>query len=249
MFLAASSFTMKWLRFIHAPRGFSSIQVGGQVPSLGTAPSNLSNIRFTGNSFTQSGAMTDGFAIVISMSVGTTHDAIVSNVVIDNNAFSDMFEGVNLQGAGRDNIIRDVLIYNNTFLRMTQTGTSAVELGNHNGKNNQILRTRIIQNIFDGNFIGISLNNNRDNGPPCGCVDTTTTGNRIDGTVIERNVFRKNQEAIGIVGGVGNGTVGPVGNTVSNTTIVNNAFDTSLPGVAVHLAGNMQAAAKTRSEG
>ncbi len=181
MFLAASSFTMKWLRFIHAPVGFSAVQVGGAVTSLGTAPSNLSNIRFTANSFTHTGAMTDGFAIVISMSVGTTHNATVSNVVIDNNAFSDLFEGVNLQGAGRNNIIQDVLIYNNTFLRMTQTGTSAVELGNHDGKTNKILRTRIIQNIFDGNFIGIALNNNRDNGPPCGCFDTTTTGNKIDG--------------------------------------------------------------------
>jgi hypothetical protein len=246
LFLAASSFTMRWLRFVHTPLHYSAIQIGGTVTGLGAAPSSLSNIRFTGNSFTQLGAMTDGFAIVISMTVGTTNNATVSNVVIDNNSFSDLFEGVNLQGAGRNNIIRDVLIYNNKFLRMTQTGTSAVELGNHDGKNNQILRTRIIQNIFDGNVIGIALNNTRDSGPPGGGVDTTTTGNVIDGTVIERNIFSGNLEAIALVGGVGNGTIGPANNAVSNTTIVNNAFDTSLPGIAAHLIDNMQAAANNQ---
>jgi len=248
LYIAASSFTLKSVRFVFVPSSYSTIAVGGQVNGLPASPTNMSNLRFTGNSFSHTGTTT-GFAIGAT---GFFNNRTLTNVVIDNNSFDNVFEGVNIPTSGNGNTINGLTIYRNSFSNMTAPASSAVECGVHDGKNNRMLNIRIAENTFTNNGIGIDLNINRDAGPPGS--DTTATGNIISGTIIEGNVFTGHGEAIGMSSGVGNGTVWPTGNLISNTVIRNNVFNGtpfngSTTNVAVHMIDNQNGAMNNRIKG
>jgi hypothetical protein len=243
LYVRASSFTVRGLRFAFTPPHFSTIQIGGTLPGGPAAPPLVAHARITGNVFRHDGSPTDGFAINVVTSLGVVGTTI-RDVVVEGNSFRALFEGVNVTAAGRDNVIEDVVVRGNTFAEMTAPGTGAVEVGGHDGIDNTVRRTRILRNVFTGNFIAVSLNINRDSGPPCGCFDTTTTGNVVDDTLIKDNVFTGNLEAINIAAGA-EATPGfpPTGNTISATRIVNNAIDRSgflgAPGAAaIHVFDN-----------
>jgi hypothetical protein len=136
-----------------------------------------------------------------------------------------MFEGFYVQASGRNYVIEDVVIQRNTFSQNTAWATSAVEIAGHDGVKNSILRSRVLHNVFTGNFSGVNLNINRDGGPPCECIDTTTKGNVTDNTLIEGNIFTGNLEAVGMAAGTGQPGFPPVNNTISNTRIVNNLIN------------------------
>lgn len=257
MFVAASSFTVSDLTILMPPQ-FSAIQIGGAIHGsqgqLLAASRTLSGLRVLRSVFHAGGDSNHAFAIAIATSLDVTRNASISDVVIDGNTFQNMFEGVNVQGSGRSNVIRDVVIQRNVFSQMTAPATSAVEIAGHNGRRNSILGTRILHNVFAGNFSGVNLNNNRDAGPPCGCIDTTTAGNVIDDTVIEGNMFTGNLEAIGMAAGTGQPGFPPVNNTISNTRIVNNVinrtgyqhFDTA---AGIHVFDNQNGAMNNRVNG
>ena len=238
LFVAASSFTISAMKFIFCPPHYSTISIAGGQPGFSAIVKKIQNIRISGNAFTHSGAASDGFAIG---SPGFRDNLTISDVVVDNNSFDGVQEAVNIGPGGSNHVLQDILVYRNTFKNSTAPATSAVEFGVHDGKNNRILRSHIMRNVFINNFAGISLNINRDAGPSGG-QDTTTTGNVIDRTTIEGNTFIGNG-SISISSGVGGGgSFVPVGNTISNTSIVNNVFTGSTSNVAAHLMDNQNGA-------
>ena len=135
----------------------------------------------------------------------------INDVTIANNSFSQLFEGINLQGGGAgasNSVIQDVIISNNSFSQMTSNGTSAVELGDL-GTNNIVQNVQIIQNTFTGNLQGV-------------VADINGTSSSVQNTIIARNVFVGNLQALGIVAGVNSDSDS---NTVINTQIVDNLID------------------------
>jgi hypothetical protein len=242
LFIAASSFTMTGVRFSSIPSSFNGIQIGGSGFDLMghqvDAPAQITDFNISGNSFSN-GTGLNTFAIFVSHTINVTHAATISNVTIANNTFTNLFEAINVQGGGSNNVIQDVVIFGNTFSQMTANATSAVELGNMIGSSNQIRRTQIVQNVFTGNLQGIALDNNG-------------TGSVIDDTLIARNVFSGNQAAISpIVGGT---SAGATNNTITNTRIINNlvnrsGFGGQSGGVAVRITDNDQGATNNTVNG
>jgi hypothetical protein len=214
LFVAASSFQMSGIRLTNIHQGLTGVQIGGSSYNdqghLVDSPKRISNFRIVGNAFSN-GLNSNAFAICVCHTANITSDATISNVVIGNNNFDQVFESVNVGTGGSNNTIKDVVIYGNTFTANTATGTSAVEVGNSIGTNNRIQDIQILQNSFVGNFQGAVLNNN-----------STSSGNVIDNTLIARNVFSGNLQALGIAAGVdptsSNGTI-------SNTQIINNVVE------------------------
>jgi hypothetical protein len=213
-FVAASSFSISGIRLSSIPNGFSGIQIGGHGFGLQgqtvNAPQNISGFQISGNSFSN-GNGSNVFAIYIQHSPNITSNATISNAVIANNTFTQLFEGINLQGGGNGNVIQDVMIYGNSFSQMTANATSAVELGGTIGTNNIIRRVQIVQNTFTDNLQGLVLN-----------INSTTTGSSIQDTLIARNLFAGNLQALGIAAGVDPTSSN---NTISNTQIVDNIVE------------------------
>jgi hypothetical protein len=242
LYVRASSFTLRGLRFVYAPPHFSAIQIGGALPVGPAPPRRLSHVKIAHSAFQHDGEGGDGFAITVGTGGGT--GVAIRDVTVEDNRFSRLFLGVGVTASGRDNVIEDVVIRGSTFAEMATAGTSGVEVAGHNGTNNAIRRTRILRNLFTGNFIGAGLNHNRDSGPPGVGLDTTTSGNVIDDTLIEGNVFTDNLEAIGMSAGVAaEPGFPPTGNTISNTRIVNNVINRTgfqgAPGAAaIHVFDN-----------
>jgi hypothetical protein len=254
LFVAASSFTLRGLRFVFAPPHFSTIQIGGTIAGGAiAAPRRLARVTIADSAFLHRAGGGDGFAITVGTGAGP--GAAIRDVVIERSRFSGLFLGVGVTASGRDNLIEDVVIRGNTFAEMAAPGTSGVEVAGHNGRDNAIRRTRILRNLFTGNFIGAGLNHNRDSGPPGVGLDTTTSGNVIDDTLIEGNVFTGNLEAIGMSAGVAAAPgFPPTDNTISNTRIVNNVIDRTgfqgAPGAAaVHVFDNQNGGTGNRVTG
>lgn len=242
LFIAASSFTLNNMKFIFCPPQYSTISIAGAQPGFNGVLTKVQHIRISGNAFIHSGGPSDGFAIG---SPGFRDNLTISDVVVDNNSFDGVFEGVNIGPGGSNHLLQDIVVYRNTFKNSTAAATSAVEFGVHDGKNNRILRAQIMRNVFVNNFIGISLNVNRDAGPSSG-RDTTTTGNVIDRTVIEGNTFI-GDGSVSISSGVGGGGgFVPVGNMISNTMIANNVFTGGTSNVAAHLMDNQNGAHRNK---
>jgi hypothetical protein len=250
----ASSFTLQHVRFMYTPPHFSTIQIGGTLPGGPPAPPLVAHVRIRGNAFLHDGSATDGFAINVVTSLGVAGTTI-RDVVVDGNRFVRLFEGVNVTAAGRDNVIEDIVVHGNAFSEMTAPASGAVEVGGHDGVNNVVRRVRIVRNTFTGNFIGVALNHNRDSGPPCGCIDTTTSGNVLDDTLITGNVFTGNLEAISIVAGTAvEAHLSLSDNEISSTRVVNNVIDRTgflaSPGaVALHVIDNLNGATDNRVTG
>jgi len=134
-------------------------------------------------------------------------------VTIANNSFSQLFEGINIQGGGlgvSNSVIQDVVVFGNTFSQMTSTGTSAVEVGA--GPTNDVTqRVQIVQNTFTDNFQGLVI-----------AIGGASSGNLVQDVTVARNAFTGNLQALGVVAGVNSGSNN---NTVMNTEIVDNLIN------------------------
>lgn len=214
LFIATSNFAMSGMNIINVPTNFSAMQIGGYSYSLTgqmvSSPQQISGFQITGNKFSN-GTGNNTFAIFLSTSPDGTNNSTISDVAISKNTFSNLFEAINVEGGGNNNVIRDVSIFGNTFSQMTQSGTSAIELGNTTGTNNTIQNVQIVQNTFTDNFQGVILDNN-----------SAVSGSTTQNTLIARNVFVGNLQAMGAVAGV---DFDSNNNTIANTQIVNNLID------------------------
>ncbi|HEV8441816.1 MAG TPA: hypothetical protein VGT40_27315, partial [Methylomirabilota bacterium] len=210
--VAASHFTMSGLRIVSVVGLFPGVQIqAGQSEVFGAAPQRVRNIRIEGNSFSNAG-LTAPAASAIGVGGGPDPinvDATITNVVIANNTIGPQFNGGVTIGIRGDNcVVEDVLVYGNTFSQVTLP----VEIGPGNGSGGQVRRTRIIQNVFDYSYNSIALTGG-------GGDLRAAVGNRLDDTLIERNVFNLNlDQAIELFGVTVNGA----GNVLSNTRIVDN---------------------------
>ena len=213
-FVAASDFTMSGLNVTNLPASFNSMQVGGSSFSLQgqpiSSPQHMSGVVISGNIFSN-GTNANTFGIFLPDSIGVSSGTTISDVVISGNIFTRLFEGVNIQAAGTNNVIENITIFNNGFSQMTSTGTSAVEVGGTTGSNNEISSVQIVQNTFTGNFQGVVID-----------INGATSGTTVDSTVIARNVFSGNLGAMAVVAGVNSNSTN---NVVSNTQIVDNLVD------------------------
>lgn len=218
VWVGASSFTMTGMRFVFVPHDHA-VQIGGALVGIFASSPRVANIDIRRNAFTHATGTTDGFAICIRhtgiTAAGLTNNATISRVVIADNTFDQLFEAIGVAAGGNNNLIEDVVIYRNTFSRVTlrQDG-SPIELGGSDGSNNTIRRIRILHNMFTDNLKGVDLNNN------AGVQARTTSGNVVEDTLIARNVFSGNNSDIQFEAGVGNA----VNNTIANTRILNNLF-------------------------
>ena len=214
LFIAASDFTMSGMNITNLPANFNAMQIGGfgynLVGQMVSSPAQICCFQINGNAFSN-GSNNNSFAIFLSTTPNGTNNSTISNAVISNNTFSNLFEGVNVQGGGTNNLIRDVTISNNVFSQLTSLGTSAVELGDSTGTSNTIRGVQVVQNTFTGSFQGVILD-----------INSTTSSSLIQDTVIARNVFSGNLQALGIVAGVNSDSDN---NTVMNTEIVDNLID------------------------
>jgi hypothetical protein len=217
LFIAASSFTMTGLRFPSIPMNFNAVVIGGAQFDLQghvvAAPQQISGIQIIGNTFAN-GLGNNTFAVDVGGALAqSVSNATIKNVTIANNTFSQLFEAIDLQGGGgiggNNNLLEDVVIYGNTFSQIASY--AGVELANSGGVNNQIRRTKILQNTFANSSQGVFLNNNAGPGSSV-----------IDNTLIARNVFTAVSPAVGLVAGVSGGASN---NTISDTQIVNNIIN------------------------
>jgi len=211
LFIAASHFTVSGLNFSSIPMNFNGIQIGGSGFGLMghsvSSPAQVCCVQIIGNAFSN-GTGDNTFAIFVAADISKES---ISDVTIANNSFSQLFEAINLQGGGGDaknSVIENIIIFGNSFSQMTSNGTSAVEVGTTNGKNNVITSVQIVQNEFSGNLQGTVLD-----------INGSTSGSSIKNTVIARNVFVGNLQAMGLEAGVNTGTTN---NVIDNTQIVDN---------------------------
>jgi hypothetical protein len=243
VWVGASSFTMTGMRFVFIPDDHA-VQIGGALPGIFTSSQTVANVDIRRNAFRHAGGPTGGFAICVRHTgitpEGLTNNATISGVVIAENTFDDMFEAIGVAAGGHNNVIEDVVIYGNTFSRLTfRSDGSPIEVGGSDGSNNVIRRTRILKNVFANNFKGIDLNNNGDPSR------ATTSSNLIEDTLIAHNVFMGNKSDIQLGGGVSNAA----GNTIANTKIFNNLFIHTVPSIGIAIGDNDQGATDNRVAG
>lgn len=243
IWVGASSFTMTGMRFVFIPHDHA-VQIGGAHVGIFTSSQRVANVDIRRNAFSHAAGTTDGFAISVKHSgvtpEGLTNNATISGVFIAENTFDDMFLAIGFAAGGHNNVIEDVVIYGNTFSRLTfRSDGSPIEVAGSDGSNNLIRRTRVLQNVFANNLKGIDLNNN-DSGQP-----RTTSGNLVDDTLIARNVFMDNHSDIQFEGGVSNAA----GNTIANTKIFNNLFIHTGPSIGIAIGDNDQGATDNRVAG
>jgi hypothetical protein len=231
--VSASNFTLTSLRMIGLQAASPGDKYGISVRAgAGTSQpeQHVSNIAILGNVFSNNPGVNAGIPVSVGMNM-QANGATLSNVTIANNTFNHFQGGtdaVNVQLWGTNNLIEDVLILENAFTDIT----FPIELVPAFSTDGQILRTRIVGNSFSSSQQPINLNDISDDGQP------VATGNLIDGTVIELNMFNGNRgPAITLLGGqtdTGTG-VDVFGNAITNTTIVNNLVvgDTTYGAVSV----------------
>jgi hypothetical protein len=213
LFIAASNFTMSGINMINIPTNFSGMQIGGFGYNLTgqmiSSPAQICCLEIISSAFSgNSGSGASGVYVPSNFSNET-----IGNVVVANNSFNQMFEGVLLQGGGPNTsnaTIQDVTVFGNSFSNMTSPATSAVEVSAE-GIDNVVQRVQVVQNTFTNNLQGAVLD-----------INGTTSGSQIQNTVIARNVFTGNLQAMGLGAGVDAGTTN---NVITNTQIVDNLVD------------------------
>jgi hypothetical protein len=205
----SSNFAVRFLRFVNiqGSAGFAFIGISPTANHL-----QIGNIMIQGNVFSNPPGLTR-YATGVAAAANLGTGAVVSNVTIADNTFTDfeaMSNGVGAGVGGTNNTLQDTLIVGNTFSDVNV----AVELAAGNANNSRILRSRVVGNSFV-NCLACALIGNGDGtvGQP------PTTGNVIDDTIFDSNRFTDNGgTAISLSGGTTNAS----GNTISNTRIVNN---------------------------
>jgi hypothetical protein len=232
--VSASGFTLSSLRIIGLQAGSPGDKTGVFVRPASAEASNklqISNIVIEGNVFINNPGTTAGIAVVLGTASAT--GTLMSNVTIASNSFTHFKENtdaVKIQAGGSNNIVEDVLILGNVFADIS----FPVEVI-PNFTSNKIVRTRIIANSFSSNAQVVNLNIiGFDNQSP-------TTGNVIDDTLIESNVFRANVgPVIVLIAGLTepSGSLNTKGNTITNTRIVNNLIaDNTVDGTVQAFGG------------
>jgi hypothetical protein len=245
--VTASGFTLKSMRIINmgaAPGVVYGVYVrAGETAAQGQTVNpgdelHVSNDVVEGNVFSNTpGQATTVIAVVVGAAFpNTAPNAVFSGAVIANNTFtftelsSGTTEGVKLQAEGTNGTVQNVSILNNTFISL-QYGIELVPGYSSGGR---ILATRVVANTFSGNIPNLQTPVLFD---PSGFDGQPSTGNIIDGTVIERNVMTGVAgPAIMLIGGIGNGsTVSATGNAITNTIIANNLIvgDTTYGGISI----------------
>jgi hypothetical protein len=211
LFIAASSFTMTGMNIINLPT--NAMQIGGfsynQMGQMVSSPAQICCFHISGNAFSNG---TGGNTFGIYVPANDSNETI-ADVNLANNSFSQLFEGINIQGGGpsvSNSVIEDVVVFGNTFSQMTSSGTSAVEVS-AGPTNDTTQRVQIVQNTFTDNFQGFVID-----------MSGTSSGNMVQDVTVARNVFSGNLGALGVVAGVNSESNN---NTVLNTQIVDNLID------------------------
>jgi hypothetical protein len=230
---AASNVSVKFLRFVNIQEstGFVFINVNVQ-PS----PPHTGNITIQGNVFSNPpGLMRTRLGVYLNMATGTT-GAVVSNVTITDNSFTENGEGVLIEAGETNNTIQDTLIAGNTF----SDTTFEVELVPANGNGSRIIRSKIMGNSFATSIQPVNLNHIGTDGQP------PTTGNLIDDTLIDGNRFTDSRgPMIVLLGGMTNA----IANTISNTQIVNNIITGSPQFGGISLVGGREGGTQNAIQG
>ena len=239
--VTASNVTLSSLRIIGLETANPGDKLGIQVGPGASGPSVVSNIVIQGNVFIDNPGYA-GIAVEVGIATPQATNAVVSNVTVANNTFTNIGAGVSLWSWGTNDIIQDVLIFGNPFIGISDP----IELASSYGSENKILRTRIIGNTFDGDIGGLLLDHGSATGSP------PSTGNVFDGTVIEGNVFIANgTAAIALWGGadVGGSTISISNNTITNTSIVNNVIIGDTQYGAISIIGGGQGSTQNSVSG
>jgi hypothetical protein len=238
--VTASNFTLQSLRII----GMGAASPGAKTGVYVRAGDNggelqVGNTVIEGNVFSDNPGQASGIAVVVGIAIpNAAANAVFSNAVIANNTFTNFTnvssggtDAVKLQAEGTNGTVQNVSILHNTFT----TVTYPVELVPAFSSGGRILNTHIAANSFSACQTPVIIDPSGDDGQP-------STGNTVDGTVIERNALTGNTgPGIMLIGGIGNGnTVSATGNAITNTTIVNNliAGDATYGGISI--AGGRQ---------
>jgi hypothetical protein len=218
--LTASDFSLQNIR----------VRVSGPVnPRFGFAiylnasgPQLLTNVRILGNEFLGNGR-TQPFSAVF---IGHQHVASamrISDIIVVGNTFSDLRgenDGVHIAPEGRNCVIANVQIAQNYFAN----SDFPVELVHTNGGTGNIIQgTRIVQNTFVGNQIGVAFGSATN--PPM----STVSGNSTVDTLISENIFTNNVNHIN----VWSGGFDAQNNQTLNTRITRNTFSSG--GVSITL--------------
>jgi FG-GAP-like repeat len=249
--VTASNFTLSSMRIIGMQAASAGAKYGVYVRA-GENPGELqvSNTVIVGNVFTSSPGQATGIAVVVGAAFpNTAPNAVFSNAVIANNTFTNITsnpssggtDAVKLQAQGSNSTVQNVSILHNTFT----TVTYPIELvPGYSSSGGRIFNTRIAANSFSASQTPVIIDPSGDDGQP-------STGNTVDGTTIERNVFTGNTgPAIMLIGGIGNGsTVSATLNAITNTKIVNNLItgDTTYGGVSI--SGGRQSSSQNTVSG
>jgi hypothetical protein len=218
----SSNFAVRFLRFVN-------IQGSAGYAFIGISPTanhlQIGNITIQGNVFSNPPGLTR-YATGVAAAANFGTGAVLSNVTIADNTFTDfeaMSNGVGAGVGGMNNTLQDTLIVGNTFSDVNV----GVEFGVGNANNSRILRTRVVGNSFVNGLASALM----------GAGDGTlgqppTTGNVIDDTIFDSNRFIDNGDKAIFMGG---GSTNASENTISNTRIVNNliAGTTSQFGILV----------------
>ena len=238
--VTASNFTLQSLRII----GMGAASPGAKTGVYVRAGDNggelqVGNTVIEGNVFSDNPGQASGIAVVVGIAFpNAAANAVFSNAVIANNTFTNFTnvssggtDAVKLQAEGTNGTVQNVSILHNTFT----TVTYPIELVPAFSSGGRILNTHIAANSFSASQTPVIIDPSGDDGQP-------STGNTVDGTVIERNALTGNTgPGIMLIGGIGNGsTVSATGNAITNTTIVNNliAGDATYGGISI--AGGRQ---------
>jgi hypothetical protein len=233
--VTASNFTLASMQIVGMGATSPGAKTGVYVRA-GDNPGELrvSNTVIQGNAFSNNSGQPAGIAVVVGAAFpNTAPGAVFSTAVIANNTFTNFTnslsggtDAVKLQAEGANSTVQNVSIFQNTFTNVTYP----IELVPAFSSGGSILSTRIVANSFSGSQTPIIIDPSGDDGQP-------STGNTVNGTTIERNVFTGNTgPAIMLIGGIGNGsTVSATGNAITNTTIVDNliAGDTTYGGISI----------------
>ncbi|MBI3934320.1 MAG: hypothetical protein HY316_06480 [Acidobacteria bacterium] len=219
----ASDVIISRIRFVG--QYFDGICVlAGSVPQPPPNPQprqEVRNVVVENNIFEDAGStQAVGAAVRVYMEPeARSSNASIENVRIIGNRFLNFSEGVgvNVAANGFGCLIRDVVIEKNTFFNIRL----ALAVETAHGSNNQVLGTRITGNTFIGAYPQPTLFIAHLVDPPPS-TGNAASGNMIDETLIDRNVFLGSASVL-ILGGQENVS----SSSVTNIDFVNNVMNTT----------------------
>lgn len=216
---AASNFSLISLHLTGFAAATPQERFGIHVQPNPSAPDNnvINNITISGNVFTGDSNRTSSVPVSLGSEPNLGSGNVMSGITISGNTFTNFLgtDAIRIPASGANSTVENIVISQNAFTN----AFVAIELVTGNTSGNRLLHTQIAENTFLNCASALVIDIIGSAGSP------VSTSNQVDDTLISGNALRGGTGAgILLLGGAsdpGPGTQA-VGNTISNTRIVNN---------------------------